>query len=282
LSSPGRWAESIVDFAAPPVTEVVAGVSFANLGSEGIALLAEYWRETARSAFPELQVQPPYVVPFEQFNGLPGVPQVGLQGIQMLAGYPAPRFWAVGADGQELLQLQPDWFACNWRRVSAHDVYDRWAGRRAEFRRWYESLSEYVRRSTGSDLDPVSCEVTYINHISASGRFENHGDFGRVFDIAVHDLGLASEQVSVALRFQVPAEAGSDQVIGRLHVDISPALDQKSHPIYVMQLTVRGVPADKTTESVRRFLDRGREVIDEAFVGLTTNDMQREWGKSDD
>ena len=272
----------IVSFSHPPVSEVVAGVAFTTLGAEGVALVSGFWREIAKDRFPEFQVQPPYKPVVEQFSNSAGLPALPFAGLEMISGYPAPRFWAIGDDGQYLLQLQADWFACNWRRVRPHDEYDRWEKRRADFHDWYQRLSAYVEDQTGNSLDPLQCEVTYINHIAPAGRFQNHSDFAQVFNLRINDLGYSPEQFSVSGRYAVSSPTDPDLQVGRLHVEVNAALDQKSQPIYILQLTVRGQPEGKSPEQLLRFLDLGREVIDNAFVSLTTSEMHSEWGRLDE
>jgi uncharacterized protein (TIGR04255 family) len=271
----------IVSFSNPPVSEVVAGVAFTTLGAEGVATVSGFWRDVARDAFPDFQVQPPYTPIVEQFSGSPGRPAIPLA-FQMISGYPPPRFWAIGDDGQYLLQLQSDWFACNWRRVRPEDEYDRWDSRRAAFREWYQRLAAYVDDRTGKTLDPLQCEVTYINNITPTGKFQAHADFGEVFNLRMSDVAYPPEQFSTSVRYSVPSPSDPDRQVGRLHVDINAALDQKNQSIYVMNLTVRGEPEGKSVEHVLSFLDLGRRVIDEAFVSLTTAEMQAEWGRLDD
>src|SRR6185437_11145333 len=100
--------ESFVAFSSPPVVEVSAGVVFNDLGSSGHALMSTFWRDVAREDFPVFQLQPPYSPSIEQFTGdQPPFPRFA-----MLQGMPTPRIWAIGDDGQRLLQLQPDWFGC--------------------------------------------------------------------------------------------------------------------------------------------------------------------------
>ncbi|MEO7259858.1 MAG: TIGR04255 family protein [Jatrophihabitantaceae bacterium] len=272
-------AATELSFRNPPINEVVAGVTFAALGADGIALLSGFWRDLARDTFPEFQVQPPYTTTIEQFNVNPSVPDLP-GGLQFIAGYRAPRFWAVGDKGQYLLQLQPDWFACNWRRVRVDDEYYRWAQRREDFESWYRKLDHYIFENSGQNLTPLSCEVTYINHITPTATFQAHSDYAKVFVATFGDLGLIRENFSSALRYLVPSPGG-DGPSARLHVQIDAALDGRGQQIYVLQLTARGSPQDNSVEGVMSFLEHARKVINDSFIALTTADMQHDWGRTD-
>ena len=60
--------------------------------------------------------------------------------------------------GKEVVQAQPDWFACNWRRVSRGDEYDRWPSRRAAFERHFQELEEFV---IDTDASPAARRLNY-------------------------------------------------------------------------------------------------------------------------
>jgi uncharacterized protein (TIGR04255 family) len=265
--------ESIVSFASPPVVEVVAGVAYDGLTAEAGALLAAFWKEQLRREFPALQQQPPYSPPDEQF------PYDGGRSISLnlIPGLPAARLWAQSSDGQEVLQLQPGWFACNWRKVQSGGEYDRWSSRREAFKRNFMALSDYLASEGAGQPKVRQCEVTYINHISVSSTWEKHSDFAKIFKISRHiDTPYPLEQASYQAQFRLD---GNDEPYGRIYVKVLPAFgaDGKT-PLYVFELTARGMPLGDGVEGALAFLDRGREAVDLTFVALTTDAMHREWG----
>ncbi len=154
-----------VSFRSPPVVEVIAAVAFEGMSQPEVApLLGAYWRERLREQFPRLEQQPPYFPPTEQF------PAPGPFGqLHWSVGPPPIRWWALTQDGTQLLQLQPNWFACNWRKVQPHDDYDRWPARRDAFARWYLDLTEFLRSEGLPGPRVIQCEVTYIITSSRAG-----------------------------------------------------------------------------------------------------------------
>src|SRR4029077_3801482 len=100
-------------YASPPVVEVVVGVAFWPLHGLTVVDISAFWSENLREHFPKVHEQPPYVPPTELLGGqsltLPTIMPMAL---------PHPRLWFLSSDEQELLQLQRDYFACNWRKVS--------------------------------------------------------------------------------------------------------------------------------------------------------------------
>jgi len=263
---------SIVSFASPPVVEVVAGVAFDGQSAEAAALLAAFWKEELRQRFPSLQQQPPYTPPDEQF------PSDGRAiRFNLMTGLPAARLWAQSNDGQELLQLQSGWFACNWRKVQPNGEYDRWQRRRAAFERYFTSMSDYLTREGAGQPKVRQCEVTYINHITASAVWSDHAEFSKIFTVSPGaGLPYPIEQASFQAQFVLEQDG---KPYGRLHVKILPAFgpDGKS-PLYVLELTARGGPQGDGIEGALAFLDLGREAVDRTFVALTSDAMHKEWG----
>lgn len=157
--------DHIVSFTSPPVVEVVAGVSFTGVNAEAGALLAAFWKENLRHDYPALQQQPPYSPPVEQFRS--SVEPLSLS-LDFGAVFPFARLWALSQDENELLQLQPGWFACNWRKVNPDDEYDRWPRRRDAFAKTFDHLSQLLVEEGVAEPKIQQCEVSYINHITAS------------------------------------------------------------------------------------------------------------------
>jgi uncharacterized protein (TIGR04255 family) len=267
-------ADSIVSFTSPPVVEVVAGVAFDGLGTETSSLLAAFWKERLRDKFPSLQQQPPYSPPDERF---PGDGRPFSFNLNLSNAFPAARLWVQSSDGQQLLQLQPGWFACNWRKVDAGQEYDRWPNRKAAFQQYFTELSEYLAAEGAGQPKIRQCEVTYINHITPSATWSRHGDFSRIFRIGPQASSpYLLEQMSAQLQYALTQD---ELPYGRLHIQITPAFgpDGKT-PLYVFELTARGAPLGDNIEGALAFLDRGREAVDRTFVALTTDAMHAEWG----
>jgi len=266
--------ETIVTFTNPPVVEVVAGVAFDGVDPLLGPMLAAFWKEQLRDRFPVVQHQPPYTPPVEQFPTGGAVPGLSFEfGLAL----PASRLWVQSRDGQELLQLQPGYFACNWRKVQPSGEYDRWLKRRSAFKRWFEMLSDYLVAEGNGQPKVTQCEVTYVNHIRPGASWSRHSEFNKVFAVtASTPADYPPEQISTELQL---ALVDGDQAYGRLHIKILPAFDRDGKtPLYVLELTARGAPSDDGVGGATAFLDRGREAIDRTFVAITTGAMHLDWG----
>src|ERR1700740_3023322 len=118
MSEPTR-----LDLERPPIVEVVVAVSFENLPPSSLVHYGAFWKERLSSTFPRVEEKPPYTAPVERFGGEGFAPQ-----FRFLAEgeFPSPRFWFLNEPGDEILQLQRNWFACNWRKVNANSSYTHW------------------------------------------------------------------------------------------------------------------------------------------------------------
>lgn len=262
-----------ISFESPPVVEVVVGVAFDGLEPDPWPLLNAFWAERARSKFPRLEPQQAYVPTVEEFP----VASLTLD-LQFHIGAPPTRLWAITRDGQEVLQLQPGWFACNWRQVQPDQTYDRWSQRRAAFAKWFQLLDDFASDEGGDRPRITQCEVTYVNHIQSGGVWKQHADFPKVFEVQFgaspsHELERVSGQAAFKLE-------QNGQPRGRLHAKIVPAFGRDGKmPLYVLEMAARGRPDGPGLDGALAFLDVARAAINDGFVNLTTAAMHEEWGR---
>jgi len=264
-------------YTLPPVVEVVAAVRFVDLPPVISAGLGEFWRSRLAAELPDFTAQPPYQAPVEQFDRRFSTPEFSLDVTNIP---PLPRFWFSAASGDELVQLQPNWLACNWRKVTPDARYGRWRLRRGAFLQHYRKLSDWVEER-GAPITPNQCEVTYINHIYPipnvwSKHAEAHKVFRGIQPIELPE-GIQAEQAVWQAQYLLGAE---NETMGRLHVKVQPAFSLKGDvPIFVMELTARGAPPTPSLDGVMEFLDQGRHAVVTMFGRTTTPEAHEEWGK---
>ncbi|ATO15403.1 hypothetical protein CO540_17455 [Micromonospora sp. WMMA2032] len=269
---------TILNFDNPPIAEVVAAVSYDALPSSALAHFGIFWKEHLAATFPRIEEKPPLVPPLERFGAEVFAPQLTLV---TEPDYPSPRLWALNESGDELLQLQRNWFACNWRKVRSDSSYTHWPSRRAAFARWYSALEEYVRLSGLGSITPLQCELTYVNHILSGNTWKRHGEVSKIFrSIGESEIPVSLERESTRFGQDFLMLGDDSRPIGRLHASAQPAFRTEGRePIYVLELTARGVPANPDIDGILSFLDQGREAINAAFSALTADEMQLEWGR---
>jgi len=263
-------------FERPPVTEVVVGLSFRTLDKLTVPLIGELWNKSLKEHFPNVEEHPTYEPPAEQFDtSIPGPGLAWQFGILPSL----PRLWFLNEVGDELLQVQRNWFSCNWRRVSPKAEYGRWQPRRDAFQRWLDVFIGFVEDNKIGPLTPIQAEVTYVNHVRPSDLWTQHGQLPRFLRLAGSGAGdflPEPEQMQVAAQYVIRDQ---EQPIGRLHVTAQPGIEAGTNDrIFVLTLTARGRPEDDGIAGVYKFLDRGREWIVKGFVDVTTDAAHRVWG----
>lgn len=264
-------------FRKPPVNEVVLSVAFDRPERLSTAHIGNFWHSQLRDELPSVQEQPPYNRPIEVLAD-PPAPQT--LNFQLLTQPPAPRLWAQNGDGTRLVQVQPDWFAFNWRDLPDVDQeYVRWPTIESEFIKWFGQFQNYLTAEGLGSVVTRQCEVTYINQIRpVEGIWANHGQIDRITTL----LGEAREflpsaetsQLTVAYRMS----DAQDQVRGRLHVTVQPTFRvEDNEPTVILTLMARGTPAEDTNEAIIEFMRLGHEWIVRAFAAITTEEMHGAW-----
>src|SRR5882672_9185342 len=157
-----RRPPGLPDFENPPLTEVVLSLQFEALAPIEFVETVGLFRARLRDGYPQTEQHPPLPPAFEIFGAPAAVPHVRFQ-LQAIPD--PPRFWFVNEAGTEILQVQTDRFAHNWRKVGQADQYPRYERIRRTFLDEYSNLNRIVERRLGRGCVPNQCEITYVNHI---------------------------------------------------------------------------------------------------------------------
>jgi uncharacterized protein (TIGR04255 family) len=277
-----RRRPKLPDFDKPPVVEVYLSVQFEPLRGFDAACMHAFWQQL-NSEFPNAKYQPTLAHEIEQFGGSPG--QLGIQQIQLLQIQEMQvRLALTSTDSARLIQIQADRFVHNWRKTTPDANYPRYEAIRERFESHFEVFSRVLTdRGLGSPkID--QCEVSYINHIPASGAIGGFPEAPRVFrqlqDVSEADSLPPLEDVGVRARYTL-RDARNDP-FARLHTLMQPAtISGPEDRVFVFTLLVRGHPSEPTLNSALEFCDLGRSTIVRAFAALTTPEMHKVWGRRD-
>ena len=270
------------DFSRPPVVEVALSVQFEPLESLRTPQIGLLWQEF-KNQFPKVEEHGPLNSVVERF-GLRGSKQPNIQ-LEMMQSPPMPRCWFLNADGTELIQVQKDRFAHNWRKAGEGDLYPRYEHVRDRFCQELETFRRFLTDNQIGELSANQCEVTYVNQIISGEPWERHGQLGEVLTVlkAQYSDSFLSEpeDAEVAIRYVICDDQG--ERLGRLHVTAKPAFrSSDDQPIFVLTLTARGKPEGDNIQGIQRFLDRGREWVVRGFVSITEPHMHQVWSRQDD
>lgn len=267
--------EAFPAFKRPPVVEVALSVAFDPILDLTVPQIGLLWNQEFRSTFPTVQEQMPVQPVVERFGAAPQPFGISFQALE---GPPTPRLWFVTPDGSELLQIQRDWFAHNWRRTKPSDPYPHYAHVRGTFDHEFERFQAFVRDAKLGDVSPRQFEVTYVNHLLVGELMPNVGAVHQMVDLiqAPESFLGNAEEVALDASFLM---RGEDQVpFGRLRVSLKPVFDVlQQQQMVVLTLTARGMlPSGDLFE----FLDIGHEWVVRGFTAVTTPEAHQTWGRS--
>jgi uncharacterized protein (TIGR04255 family) len=261
-----------VDFDDPPVIEVALAVQFEEPTIDSLDVAA--FSARVKEAFPRRTEQPARPPMEESFDEVPEGAQFRFE---VLERQPLPRFWFLTEDESQLIQIQQDLIALNWRKVETTPQYPRYPTLRDSLTRHLGELQDVLSAEGKSMLRPNWCEVTYINHVGPDPeghRIPLHEVVTLVRDVSGGVLP-AAEDAQVAARFRI---VENESPVGRLTVTVNPAFRAPDKaPIWVLTLTARLRSAEATLDAALARLDLGREWLGRSFRELTTPRMHAEW-----
>jgi uncharacterized protein (TIGR04255 family) len=270
------------DFTAPPLSEVVLSIQFAaltNLKSAHVGLL---WNRL-RADYPNVTEQPPIQTTFETF----GVPpkQIPVMQIETFLSPPLPRYWFEHVGLPDLFQLQQDRIVHNWRQQSDYSrAYPRYESVKTRFEKEIELFVNWLSDEKLGELQPNQCEVTYTNIISLPSGASLHNELESVTPIWAGKFSEDSpnklENANIQMSFLFSHD---DKPAGRVYVTFQPAFRQSDRsPVIKLELTARGRPRGESIADALAFLDIEREQVVRTFAAVTSTEMHKLWGRTDD
>ena len=271
--------DHLPSFKSPPLNEVVFGVQFDAIDAFKITTYGLLW-EMFKKDFPNVEHHLPLNPQFEKIGGkgrsLYELP--GLFNIPQLNSAPLPRVWFISENDQELIQIQPDRFIRNWRLRENGTEYPRYESYlREEFLRNLKTLEMFYRNNGLGNLNPNQCEISYINHIGVDKTHQHLSEIFKGWSNQYNISNIAElEALDLNIRHIVRNE--DNKFIGRLYIKITPAfkvVDNSS--IFVIEITLRGYPKEKSIDGIMEFMDFGRERIVRTFTEVTTPEMHKIW-----
>lgn len=270
---------SLPDFDEPPVVEVVLSIQFEPISGLTTAHVGLLWQRY-RDRLSVIEEHPPLLPQSEHF-GPPSPPRVN---VAIEDKPPTPRVWFLNEQKTELVQVQNDRFAHNWRKVGRGQAYPRYENIRDRFREEVSGFEQFVDDENLGTLSVSQCELTYVNHIEQSETWGRHGQVEQVFRNWSPLPGgvFLPEPEDAFLQWRFRISGKDDKVAGRLHVVAQPSwLVGNMNPVWLMNLTARGGALGSGISGAFAFFDLAREWIVRGFADLTTEGMHRRWRRRD-
>ena len=262
--------DSLPEFAHPPVNEVVCGVHFRSLEQFLTPYLGLLW-ESYQGEYSTCQEIAPLIPIIESFGD-----SLSWKKPEFAEIPPLPRVWFVHKNGNGIIQVQRDRFLHNWRKLDAETKYPRYGQVIEMFLGHFETLQKFLDQHKLGSIEPLQYEMTYVNHIYRGEGWTNNGDVGKLFaDFAWRAdrprFLPEPEGINWRTTFVLPERAG------RMHVSIQNGESREDNrPLYVFELTVRGIGADKELSGIRDWFDLAHEWIVRGFADLTGTQTQTE------
>lgn len=267
-------------FGKPPVVEVSLAVSYEPLDGMGTFQIAQlHHGRYAAAGFTKIEEKPPFAMPVERFGRKARMPDIRFE---LLETPPPPRMWFLNDSGTELVQMQRDFFARNWRRADTDPEYRRYPSVRGPFQEDLAFLASFVEDTGLGSIKPVQCELTYVNEIRpVESVWSDHGDLSSVVRIWSDDEARAFLPKPEEARFEVSYLLDREgEPFGRLRVSLQPAFTvADDEPVFILNLTARGQPLSGDLDGVLGFMDVGHTWIVRAFESVTTTEMHDVWEK---
>jgi len=268
----GRFPE----YDEPPVTEVVIGVQFNALAAFTAVHPGLYWQRV-RDKYPKCSVQPPLGPTLEFFGG-EKPPMIKPQLSQIP---PVPRCWFLDDSENRLVQIQPERFLHNWKKVTGEEDYPRYKNISEDFERLWRDFLDFVKAEGLGQLEPNQWEVTYVNHIFENSGWISMNDLSNLFPSW---SGKSSEgYLPIPENIVFKVTYAFPEKFGRLHISLEPVYKMPdSTKLLRLNLTARGRLESSDIETLLASLNQGHEWIVRGFTDFTSSEAHKMWKRKDE
>jgi uncharacterized protein (TIGR04255 family) len=256
-------AAVLPSYDAPPVIEVVLGLTFETLSSVKLPHIGLFW-DRIRADFPRCEQAPP-------------LGDVNLI-IERESGVPLPRVWFINPADDNLIQLQKNKFLFNWRKRESS--YPRYGSVSNHFFEYLTRFKQFLSDNDLGTIKPRECECTYINHIPKGIEWEKARDITAVVpDITWRHLDERflpdPDGLTWAAIFTMSPNAG------HLSIKLNSATRLPDNtPLFVLELTAKASVIDKSDDDLKQWYATAREWIVRGFEDMTSERVQEEhWKK---
>ena len=259
-------SDPIFVFASPPVGEVVCGIQFDPLDGLLTAHFGQLWECYKSDGYSKATDESILAPQIESFG--PEPPATSQQ-IPYL-----PRVWLHKDDGTAILQVQRDRFLHNWKKSSTQTKYPRYHCIKELFKQRFSTFESFLRENEVGPIQPTQYEITYVNHVVQGEGWDSIEDIGNILPVLnCHYSGGQFLPIPSNIMLQTSFDLPSTEA--RLH-SVARVVYRKSDRklILLLELTVRGIPADKSRDAMWDWFDTAREWIVRGFADLTHEEIQ--------
>jgi len=262
------------EYENPPVSEVVIGVQFDTIENFTAVHSGLYWQRT-RNTYTKLSIQPPISSVFELFGDQPPTVKAKLSPVP-----PPPRCWFLDESQNRLIQIQPDRFLHNWKKVTGQEEYPRYKTIREEFKNLWCDFCKFAQAEKLGQVKTNQWELTYVNYIYQDTCWTSMSDIPNLFPCWSGKSSAGYLPVPENVTFNVTY--AFPEKLGRLHISLEPSIVMpQGTPILRLTLTARGRLQTSDTDIILSSLDIGHEWIVRGFTDFTTTQAHKIWKQKD-
>ena len=258
-----------LDFARPPVDEVVLSVLIRPLDKLLAPHLGEIWKEFKRDGFGSIMEHPPVLPVVEMFSNSIQEPQLQISNRPDLA-----RIWFIHEDDNQIIQVQRDRFTFNWRKTESNQQYPGFTDILKSFETFYIRFCKILTELEVGTLNPSQYELTYIDQIFQGSGWDALDDIGKIFNLFVDSQQLSSfwsGAESMILRTSFPLE----HLPGRLHLTIGNRVKvPEKRKTLQAEFTLRGFPENGEHDKMITWFKSAHSEICKTFMNTFTEDIQ--------
>jgi uncharacterized protein (TIGR04255 family) len=264
----------------PPIDEVAISVQFNDIPGFKIVHYGELAERLQKVGLTRHEDQSPIPASFEVFGKRVVPAQFQFQAVNV----PFPRVWYMTKDKHRLVQVQPDRFIYNWRKVEGEGKYPRFSDVLPEFWDRCQVFQTFLADKGLPQLSLNQCELSYFNNIDVQHNETYHQAFARVFrlwsslSIAPLTSGVRPEQDAGNFNLSYIVRDKDGTPLARVHSSVQ-AAERGNKPVIRFSLVFRGPWTKSVGQDLMEFFGFGREAIVRLFDAMITEQMHTQWGR---
>lgn len=261
-----------LDFAKPPVEEVILGVLFKPLDRFFAPHLGEIWQEFKELGFVHTTAQGAIPPTIESFSDQIPEPHVQISNVPDFG-----RLLFIHENEDRILQIQRDRFTFNWRKIEGGQKYPGFSAIFTMFEDFCTRFRDNLQHQGIGDIIPLQYELGYINQLLRGDGWNTLGDIGKIYQMFADSQqsdSFWSGAESVILQTSFPIT----DLQGRLHLAISNRVKiPEQQQTLQTDFTLRGFSQNEEN-AMGIWFKSARDQILEKFTTMFTDDIQtRVW-----
>jgi len=277
-----RRPDNLPQWERPPVDEVAISIQFNDIPGLKIVHYGQFGERLSKVGLVQHEDKGPINPTFEVFGKRVAPVQFQFQAVDI----PLPRVWYLSNDKHRLVQVQPDRFVYNWRKVEGEGVYPGLNDVLPEFVIRCQSFQDFLTEQGLPQLSINQCELSYFNILGVEEHETYHHAFARIFSFWSDEANtnplndgssLEQDAGNIALTHILRGNDGSP--LARIHTHVQ-AAERSNKRVIRLSLVFRGPWTQPVGTPLLEFFALGREAIVRLFDSMITEQMHREWGRT--